>query len=471
MRIAFSRAAAVGAIASIAAIGAPPKVVMPDSSDLAALTQFLGQMPKGGDIHHHYSGAMYAETYLDWAKRKGMQLDPRTLMLVQTTSSGYVSLDSLTRNGAMLRSVLEAWSDMDYRNHYEQQQAPDQKFFGTFGYFGSISNAYMGEGLQEIKSRAVQENVQYIETMLKSVGYSLSDPVFEARLDSLRIKKDSVGLDKALDTFYGKVLKDPAFLPAVKKFTGLVDSVHKGIDDTSFTMRFQTYISRTSSASNVFSGLIAAFKADSTDTLVVGVNIVGAENDFVAMRDEWLHVRMFRFLHKKNPTVHIAMHAGELALGMVRPEDLGYHVNDAVFVSSAQRVGHGVDLPYERSPQTLLDTMKARGTCVEINLTSNEFILGVAGKSHPIGLYLKSKVRVALSTDDPGVSRNNLTSEYVLLASRYGLTYDQIKGIVSNSIECSFLSDKTKTRLKTQLDARFKAFEAKVEAGKILPRP
>jgi hypothetical protein len=32
--------------------------------NIAALNQFFVQMPKGGDIHHHYSGAIYAETYL-----------------------------------------------------------------------------------------------------------------------------------------------------------------------------------------------------------------------------------------------------------------------------------------------------------------------------------------------------------------------------------------------------------------------
>ncbi|NOV28763.1 hypothetical protein DDY07_03210 [Methylomonas sp. ZR1] len=32
---------------------------------IAELTLFTNQLPKGGDLHHHYSGALYVETYLD----------------------------------------------------------------------------------------------------------------------------------------------------------------------------------------------------------------------------------------------------------------------------------------------------------------------------------------------------------------------------------------------------------------------
>ncbi len=33
---------------------------MSSSPNAAALNQFFSLMPKGGDIHHHYSGAIYA---------------------------------------------------------------------------------------------------------------------------------------------------------------------------------------------------------------------------------------------------------------------------------------------------------------------------------------------------------------------------------------------------------------------------
>ena len=35
--------------------------------DPLALLAFLREMPKGGDLHNHLSGAIYAESYLRWA--------------------------------------------------------------------------------------------------------------------------------------------------------------------------------------------------------------------------------------------------------------------------------------------------------------------------------------------------------------------------------------------------------------------
>ena len=41
------------------------------SPNLAGLTLMMTMLPKGGDLHHHYSGSIYAETFLDWVKLKG----------------------------------------------------------------------------------------------------------------------------------------------------------------------------------------------------------------------------------------------------------------------------------------------------------------------------------------------------------------------------------------------------------------
>ncbi len=448
------------------AISTTAAQTLPPATETAALTAFLAEIPKGGDLHHHYSGAVYAETYLEWAGRKNMRIDPQSL-LVNSGSYG-ITIDSLLNNSTLYRKTLQAWSDLDYGNHFEMEPAPDQKFFGTFNFFGAISGEFIPDGLRELKVRAIGENVQYIETMLKSVGYSKSDLALDATLDSIRRSRDTTRLRKLLDAFHERIVSDPGMAAKVDSFSRLVDSVHRGIDDSLFTMRFQTYVTRNAPPTKVFSGLIASFNACMKNALVVGTNIVGPENDVVAMRDEWLHARMFQYLRDKYPLVHVAMHAGELRLGMVKPEDLDHHINDAVRIAQTERVGHGVDLPFERDASALLAEMKRRGICVEINLTSNEFILGIKDKEHPFDLYRKAGVRTVLSTDDPGVSRNSLTSEFVLLASRYDLSYAQLKEMILNSIHCSFMDAPTKQRVLDATTRRFKEFESNHKAR---PKP
>jgi adenosine deaminase len=139
------------------------------------------------------------------------------------------------------------------------------------------------------------------------------------------------------------------------------------------------------------------------------------------------------------PGVKVTLHAGELAPGLVPPEGLCCHVRQAVEVAKAERIGHGVDVMHEDRPYELLKDMAAKGVLVETNLTSNEVILGIEGKAHPFALYRKYGVPVAISTDDEGVSRIDLTHEYQRAVETYGLSYADLKQLVRNSLEYSFL--------------------------------
>ena len=76
---------------------------------------------------------------------------------------------------------------------------------------------------------------------------------------------------------------------------------------------------------------------------------------------------------------------------------------------------------------------------VEINLSSNEGILGIKGAEHPFPLYRAAHVPVALSTDDEGVSRIDITHEYVRAALDYHLTYQDLKQLARTGMEHSFL--------------------------------
>jgi adenosine deaminase/adenosine deaminase CECR1 len=440
-----------------------------DDPKLAELTMFFTQMPKGGDLHHHYSGAIYVEQYLDFLDRQGLcvnkstyriETDKNTIAAERAKpakernclSSAEVYADDYT-----WRELVQRWSNKDFDNHGALQPAPDRLFFQTFGYFGPVSNANFREGLQELKKRAIAENVSYIETMFK-MAPATANADFDARAWQLAGDDAALAIElqKALDAFN----RDPAFDKSVADFVAKIDDAAQGIDDERFTMRYQTYVLRLLNPSQVFSSMVAAFKSAALGGKVVGVNIVGQESTMVSMRDYALHMKMFGFLKKAYPQVKVAMHAGELAMGDVPPEGLKFHINQALAVAGADRIGHGIDLAHEANAPAILRTMRTRDIPVEINLTSNAFINGVKGENHPLTLYRKYGVPYVISTDDAGVTRHTLSQEYVLLASRYQPDYAEVKKTSYNSIRYAFLPAADKTRLTRQLDARFAAFEA-----------
>jgi adenosine deaminase len=148
---------------------------------------------------------------------------------------------------------------------------------------------------------------------------------------------------------------------------------------------------------------------------------------------------MVGYLRALYPKVHVSLHAGELAPGLVPPEGLCCHIRLAVEDARSERIGHGVDVMHEDRPEALLKDMAAKHVLVEINLTSNADILKVRGKDHPFSTYREFGVPVALSTDDEGVARIDLTHEYVRAVETYDLTYADLKQMVRNSLAYSFL--------------------------------
>ena len=156
------------------------------------------------------------------------------------------------------------------------------------------------------------------------------------------------------------------------------------------------------------------------------------------------------------------MHAGELSLGLVPPEQLGLHVRKAIEIAGANRIGHATDVMYDANPFALLREMARRRIAVEISLSSSDLILGVRGSRHPLRQLLRAGVPVVLATDDEGVSRSDLTNEYQRAVEEHGLSYPQIKQISLNSIEHSFLPTDEKSRLTAKLRAAFTEFEVAV---------
>jgi adenosine deaminase/adenosine deaminase CECR1 len=442
---------------------------------LAELSLFFTQMPKGGDLHHHYSGALYAEQYLHWVDQAGYCID-KTSYRIATTDKAIaagregtpatrtcMTGSEVLLNDGVLAELLQRWSSKDFYNHSGIQSPPDRQFFDTFAYFSAPSNLNYNEGLLALKRRAIAENLSYIETMFK-----MTEPRLNADFDS-RIQQagsDDTLLNAHFRAMLSQLEQDPSFNQSVQDYIAKVETSSAKVDDEQFTMRYQTYVLRLLAPSQVFSSMVGGFKAASLSPLIVGVNIVGQESNTVAMRDYSLHMKMFKFLKSQYPAVKLALHAGELALGMVPPEGLQFHIDEAINVAGAERIGHGMDLAHEAQAPALLRRLREKNIAVEVNLTSNEFILGIKGQAHPVSLYRQYGVPFVLATDDAGVSRNNLSNEYLLFATRYHPDYAEIKKLSYNGLRYAFLPAKEKTRLIQQLDARFHQFEAEMAAMK-----
>ncbi|WP_343705961.1 adenosine deaminase [Flavobacterium sp.] len=435
----------------------------------ALLTAFFQQMPKGGDLHHHFSGSVYAEPLLERAIAEGFYLNLETMAVSKTKPSNgnWENFSSIKNKGKLEyyeQQIMQTWSIKDYNGSVPS----DDQFFDSFMKFEPTIAGHFAEGMLELKKRAIAENVSYIETQLSTIpcDMNVSDlDDFNAKLRQASTQKDEKAVLKLLDELYKSLQKKDAKKYAEDFNTNFIAKLHKDLkmDDEKFTMRYQNFVLRFMEPVDLFKNLVIAFISSSESKLTAGVNIVSPEHGENSMKDYWLHMVMFKYCHSKFPNVKYTLHAGELTLGLVQPEELTWHINDAIYVAGANRIGHGVDIAYEANSYDLLKYMAQKNIPIEINLVSNEFILKVKENRHPFTLYKEFNVPIVISTDDAGILRSNMTEQYVLLAKRYpDVNYETIKKYVYNSINYSFIQDgSVKKQLIKDLDNRFKTFEAK----------
>jgi adenosine deaminase len=441
------------------------KVARPSPLELNA---FLARMPKGADLHMHLSGAVYAETFIKDAAADLLCVNPTTLSFsknIGTTRSlppqpvcaeGNVRADQAFKDQHLYDALIDSFSMRSFVR--SSGISGHDQFFATFGRFGGIDKSHTGEWLDEVATRAAAQNEQYLEVMdtpvfsdAAKLGYSLGWPTTPADPSANRTG-DATGtsredLSHLRDKLLADGLRDEAALDR-KELDEALEARDK-IENCgqpsaraacSVKIRFLYQVLRAFPPQQVFAQTLLAFEVASQDPRVVGLNFVQPEDAYLAMSEYHRQMLMLDYLHSVYPTVHISLHAGELAPGLVPPNGLRFHIREAVDLGHAERIGHGVDIMYENEPKALLKEMADRHILVEINLTSNDVILGVSTNHHSLPAYRVAHVPVALSTDDEGVSRIDITHEYTRAATDFGLNYLDLKDMARASLEHSFLS-------------------------------
>jgi adenosine deaminase len=412
-----------------------------------ALHAFLNQFPKGADLHVHLGGAVYAETFIKDAAEDGLCVDPKALAIAEPPCTAPLE-PATDLNGVLTPAEQSLYNQLvDSLSMRSFVPTPDfsghDQFFATFDRVHGLSKRHIGEWVDEIASRAASQNQQYLELM--------ETPPFSHAAIIARQNPLNPDFAAYRSTLFSLGLKDE--VSADREHVRAAEGLRSGIEHCgtpeataacNVTARYIYQVLRDQSPEQVFAQTLLGFETvqasmDAHDNTWVGINFVRPEDAFITMRDYALQMKMLSYLHSVYPKVHISLHAGELAPGLVPPEGLRFHVRQAIEEAHAERIGHGVDVMYEDNARALLKEMAQKHVMVEINLSSNEGILGVKGAEHPFPIYRAARVPVALSTDDEGVSRIELTHEYVRAALDYHLSYQDLKQLARTGMEHNFL--------------------------------
>jgi len=156
---------------------------------------------------------------------------------------------------------------------------------------------------------------------------------------------------------------------------------------------------------------------------IVGIDLAGNEAQFPAMPFSSI------FKDARKDGLHVTIHGGEWG----RAEN----IEEAILHLGAERIGHGirvVDNPH------IVDVARDCNMVFEVCVTSN-YQSGVvpALGAHPLPRMLSAGLNVTINTDDPSISRINLSHEYRLVCEDLGIPLDVLQERVLAAARAAFL--------------------------------
>jgi len=410
-----------------------------DNASPEELHKFLYAMPKGGDLHHHLTGAIHPEWFQEIAaaqKERGYTYFVKTkinncefgsnefgpnayLLLFRTVQeSTFNALDDCVKSeykplAELDERELDAWKKSQYLDKpYEGRSEFFEAHWSRIGEM--VANPYLvAEAIYYNMRSFGAEGLLYLEAQVPVTNY---------------VKPDGspFPVDEVMDIFRQRINASDA------RATGV-------------TVRFQWAILRF--LANADDDLRAGFEFVSKTPEYVGLNMVGREDNDKGYPLRFL--KTLRELRHSYSNVRLAIHAGEV-------DEPNQHVRETLLLG-ADRIGHGVNLITD--PDTML-LMRHGPYMVEINLISNLLLEYVSDYSqHPFPEYLRTGIPVALSTDDRGMWDSTLTDEFFVAVTEFDLSWREVRELSTNSIAYSFVEEDVKDELLNKLNKRLDAFE------------
>jgi len=424
--------------------------------DPLGLRWLVLHMPKGADLDYHLSGAVYAESYIRNAIEDRLCVDLVSYSLSRPMAGavrapvcgkGWVPAARAYQDPKIYDAMVSAFSLRAFVP--SAGISVHDHFVDAFRKFAPVDFRHLGEWLDEAASRAAAQNEQYLEVSTP-IGVNHTAAISKKTgwtedFSKLREKMLNAGLrgDVAAAT---ALLDNAENLRRQREHCGGPGEAVQNPKDYWLTppckvlIRYLYEIDRDNPKELVFAQALLGFEIASGDARVVGINLAGHEDSYTSMRDYELQMKMIGFLHGLYPKIHISLHAGDLVPGSVPPEERCCHVRLAMKVGQAQRIDNGADIMFEYRPHNLMrEEIIAKHAVVALTLTGNAAVMGVSGKNHALPTYLMMGPPLTISTGDEGVLRTDITHEYVVAFTDYGLHYVDLKKMVRTSMEHTFL--------------------------------
>jgi len=416
-----------------------------DGDDKEALYRTLYYMPKGGDLHNHLSGAVFAEWWYELAlaqQERGYEYYTK----VRISNCRDFGGNAFTAAPYFLLfrniSALE-YAQLDECEKGEYKPLPDLDDREKSAWMNSIRLDKPYEGREEFfqthwqRLNALGRNPWLqAETMVKNLQAYAGEGVAYVEYQI------AAGPYEGPD---GELIEGPQAINILRE-----SLARKEVRDLGVTVRFQLAILRF--LPNAEDQLRHVYKLvhDNPD-LLVAVNMVGREDNGKGYPARFLPA--LRELRQQYSGVRLSIHAGEV-------DEPNEHVRDTLLLG-ADRIGHGLNLISDEDTMLL---MRHGPYLVEINLISNLLLKYVNDYSeHPFPEYLRTGIPVALSSDDRGMWESTMTDEFYVAATEFRLSWEEIKTLGRNSLEHAFVADESKERLLREYNERIRRFERQMQ--------
>jgi len=415
------------------------------SGNAQDLYRVLYDMPKGGDLHNHLSGAVFSEWWYELALAESARgytyytkvriencrdyggneygRDPYYLMFRNIMAIQYDDLRDCEKSEFKLLADLDgdekaAWMDsVRLDKPYEGREEFFQTHWQRLG--ALLVNPWIqAEILYKNMQAFGDEGVIYIEFQTAGGGGRNPDGSYISPDEEAEILRERLAQKDAIDT---------------------------GV-----TVRFQLAALRFLPNAEEQLRDIYRFVYENSD-LWVAVNLVGREDNDKGHPRRFLST--MRDLRRQYPGVKLSIHAGEV-------DEPNSHISETLLLG-ADRIGHGLNLISDDDTMRL---MRHGPYLVEINLISN-LMLGYFNDyaQHPFPEYLRTGIPVALSTDDRGMWDSTITDEFFVAVTEFNLSWDEIKLLSRNSLSHAFVEPALKQELLDKYDQRIRRFERQMK--------